>query len=350
MIEQLAERVKDAAARAQPLRIRSGGTKDFYGQALQGDVLDMRDYRGIVAYEPTELYVTARCGTPLADLEAALAEKRQMLAFEPPHFGPEASIGGCVAAGLSGPRRMSAGAVRDFMLGVKLMDGNGAVLNFGGTVMKNVAGYDVSRLMAGALGTLGVLLEVSLKVLPQPTEELTLHLEMPPDKALEAMNAWAGRPLPISATAYSAGELGLRLSGAAAAVAAARDTLGGELVDGNQAAQFWRGMREHTDDFFTGADTLWRLAVASTAPPLTLPGAEMIEWGGALRWWKSAAEPSVVRAAATAAGGHATLFRGEKQAAVFAPLPEALMRIHRGLKQAFDPAGILNRGRMYDGF
>jgi glycolate oxidase FAD binding subunit len=401
--------IRDASARGAPLRLRGGGTKDFYGQRLEGDILDTRGYRGIVAYEPTELFVTARCGTPLAELEATLAEKGQMLAFEPPHFGgspgtqpphfsgspgtqpphfggergtqpphfggpspltplPQAgegsaglpspsgrgiegegmaTVGGCVAAGLSGPRRLAAGALRDFVLGVRVIDGKGEVLNFGGQVMKNVAGYDVSRLMAGALGTLGLIVEVTLKVLPKPAAEATLRLEMPEDRAIEAMNQWGGQPLPISALAWSDGELGVRLSGAQAAVRSAIERLGGERIDEAPAAAFWAGIREQTDPCFAGEEPLWRLSVPATAAPLALPGRQLVEWGGSLRWWKSAAEPFVMREAAAAAGGHATLFRGDRQSDVFHPLAPAVARIHRGLKQAFDPAGIFNRGRMY---
>jgi glycolate oxidase FAD binding subunit len=351
----LAEAIRAAAADGRPLRIRGGGTKDFYGQSLHGEILDTRGYAGIVAYDPTELVVTVRAGTPLADLEAALREKRQMLAFEPPHFAQSgsggATVGGAVAAGLSGPRRAAAGAVRDFVLGVRLLDGRGQDLTFGGQVMKNVAGYDVSRVMAGALGTLGVLVEVSLKVLPVPVAEATLKFEMPEDKALEAVNRWAGRPLPISATAYTDGDLGVRLSGAAAAVRAAQEKLGGTLVEAERAAPFWYGIREHADAFFAGPEPLWRVSVPSATPPLGLEGRQLVEWGGALRWLKSNAEARTVRDAAARAGGHATLFRGgDKSVGVFHPLAPAVATIHRRLKAEFDPRGVLNRGRMYPDF
>jgi glycolate oxidase FAD binding subunit len=350
-LTSLAEAIRAAAADGRALRIRGGGTKDFYGQSFEGEILDTRGYAGIVAYDPTELVVTARGGTPLADLAAALREKRQMLAFEPPHFGAGATVGGAVAAGLAGPRRAAAGAVRDFVLGVRLLDGRGQDLTFGGQVMKNVAGYDVSRVMAGALGTLGVLVEVSLKVLPVPVAEATLKFEMPEDKALEAVNRWAGRPLPISATAYTDGDLGVRLSGAAAAVRAAQGKLGGTLVETERAARFWHGIREHSDPFFADAEPLWRVSVPSAAPPLELEGRTLIEWGGALRWLKSSAEARTVRDAAARAGGHATLFRGgDKSVGVFHPLAPAVATIHRRLKAEFDPRGVLNRGRMYPDF
>jgi len=344
----LAEAIRAAAADGRPLRIRGGGTKDFYGQSLAGEILNTRGYAGIVAYDPTELVVTVRGGTPLAELEAALARKNQMLPFEPPHFGADATVGGAVAAGLAGPRRAAAGAVRDFVLGVRLLDGRGQDLSFGGQVMKNVAGYDVSRVMAGALGTLGLIAEVSLKVLPVAVAEATLRFEMPEDKAIEATNRWAGRPLPISATAYADGDLALRLSGAAAAVRAAREKLGGTPVDADGAARFWSGIREQTDPFFAGAEPLWRLSVPSATPPLGLEGRTLVEWGGALRWLASNADARHVREVVGRAGGHATLFRrGDKSVGVFHPLAPSVGTIHRRLKAEFDPRGILNRGRMY---
>jgi glycolate oxidase FAD binding subunit len=347
----LAEAIRAAAADGRALRIRGGGTKDFYGQSLEGEVLDAREHSGVVAYDPTELVITVRGGTPLAELEATLRDAGQMLPFEPPHFGPAATIGGAVAAGLSGPRRAAAGAVRDFVLGVRILDGRGHDLAFGGQVMKNVAGYDVSRVMAGSLGTLGVILEVSLKVLPLPVAESTLRFEMPEARALETVNKWAGKPLPISAIAYADGDLGVRLSGASAAVSSAREKLGGELVDPDRAARFWAGIREQTDAFFAGAEPLWRLAVPSTTPPLALEGRCLVEWGGSLRWLKSEAEARTVRDALARAGGHATLFRGgDKSAGVFQPLAPAVAAIHRRLKAEFDPRGVLNRGRMYADF
>lgn len=345
---RFAATIRAAAAEGRRLRLRGGGTKDFYGQSLEGEVLDLRPHAGIVDYDPTELVVTARCGSPLAEIEAALAGKRQMLACEPPGFGTGATLGGVVAAGLSGPRRAAAGAVRDFVLGVRMLDGRGDELVFGGRVMKNVAGYDVSRLMAGSLGTLGILLEVSLKVLPVPAAEATLRLELPEGRAIETMNAWAGKPLPISATAYTDGDLGVRLSGAAAAVRAARAKLGGELVDAGQATRFWAGIREQTDPFFGGDDPLWRLAVPSSAPPLGLGGAQLVEWNGGLRWLKTRADPRTIRDRVSRAGGHATLFRGgDKAVGVFQPLAPAVATIHRRLKAEFDPHGVFNRGRMY---
>jgi len=340
-LEALQDRIREAAERKAPLRLRGGGSKDFYGNEPRGELLDTRGYAGIVSYEPTELVVTARCGTPLIELERVLKENGQCLPFEPPHFGAGATLGGCVAAGMSGPRRASAGALRDFILGVKLVDGRGRDVSFGGQVMKNVAGYDVARLAAGSLGTLGLIAEVSLKVLPSPACELTLELEMSEATALERMNLWAGQPLPISATAWHAGRLCVRLSGAEPAVRAGAARVGGTRVE---AGQFWDEVREHKHAFFGGSEALWRVAVPSVCPPLGASGDSLIEWGGALRWLRGAD----ARALAAKADGHATLFRSHgKRESVFAALDPVAMALHRRLKAAFDPAGILNPGRLY---
>ena len=343
IVNEFAERIRMAAG---PLRIRGGGSKDFHGEALRGEVLDVRGHAGVVAYEPTELVVTVRAGTKLADVEALLAEKNQMLAFEPPRFG-EATVGGVVAAGLSGPRRATAGAVRDFVLGVKLLDGEARELNFGGRVMKNVAGYDVSRLLAGSLGTLGLMLEVSLKVLPKPAAEATLRLDIPEAKALETLNQWAGRPLPVSATAWHDDVLSVRLSGARAAVATAVAKLGGECLGDDAAACFWTGLREQRLDFFAGEAPLWRLSLPSTAGKPDLPGATLIEWGGSQRWLRGDLDAAQVRAAAARLGGHATLFRGgDKAAGVFHPLPPALAALNRRVRQSLDRKGTFDTGRL----
>jgi glycolate oxidase FAD binding subunit len=346
VIETWRARVAEAAASNRPLRIRGGGTKDFYGQALEGDILDTRAYSGIVDYEPTELVITARCGTPLAEIEAALAQHNQMLAFEPPHFGDGATFGGAVACGLSGPRRATSGAVRDFVLGAVLLDGAGQVLTFGGQVMKNVAGYDVSRLLAGSMGTLGVMLQVSCKVLPRARREATLRFTMHEIDALRQLNDWAGLPLPISASCWHDGVLMLRLSGATAAVDAALEELGGDLLP--DCAPFWQSVREQQHPFFAGDEPLWRLSLPSTASALILPGRQLIEWGGALRWLKGSVDAATVRRSVLAAGGHATLFRGgDKSVGVFQPLAPAIDRIHQRLAASFDPSHIFNRGRVY---
>ena len=333
----------------RPLRIRGSGSKDWYGQEFDGEILDTRGYAGIVDYEPTELVITARCGTPLSTIEAALAEQRQMLAFEPPHFGPGATIGGTVACGLCGPRRATSGATRDFVLGAKLLDGKGDVLSFGGRVMKNVAGYDVSRMLAGSLGTLGLILEVSLKVLPRPFAESTLRFELGEADAIRCLNEWGGRPLPLSGSWWHDGVLALRLSGAEAAVAAAQRTLGGdEMPDG---AAFWSDVREQRLPFFDGDEALWRLSLPSAAGAIALDGAQAIEWGGAQRWLRArgdAASAQAIRHAAQSCGGHATLFRGgDKAVGVFHPPGPALAAIGARMRAAFDPHHIFNRGRMF---
>ena len=342
----LQDRIRLAAERRTPLELRGGGSKRFFGNAPRGELLDTRVYGGITDYEPSELVLTARCGTPLAEVEQVLADKGQCLAFEPPHFGA-ATFGGCIAAGLAGPRRAAAGPLRDFVLGVKLVDGQARVLDFGGRVMKNVAGYDVSRLVAGSLGTLGLIAEASIKVLPAPRAERTLRLEMDEAGALEAMNRWAAEPLPVSASVWYAGTLYVRLSGSQPALEAAAPRIGGdELPD---AAAWWHSLREQMHPFFADEGDLWRIAVPSTTAPLAL-GAQLLEWHGALRWLRSP-EATEVRAVAKRAGGHATLFRArDKSAGAFAPLDPVLLRLHRALKQAFDPAGIFNPGRLYAEF
>ncbi|CAB3774217.1 glycolate oxidase subunit GlcE [Paraburkholderia humisilvae] len=357
IVAEWSERIRSATAERSPVRIRGGGTKDWYGQSLQGEVLDTRAHRGIIAYDPAELVITARAGTPLAAIETALAEHDQMLAFEPPHFGPQATLGGCIAAGIAGPRRQSAGAPRDFVLGAVVMNGHGQVLHFGGQVVKNVAGYDVSRLMAGSLGTLALIVELSIKVLPRPKAEITLKFDMNGTDAVRKLNEWGGRPLPVTASAWRNGTLVLRLGGAEAAVKAARTSLGGEVVDAVEAERFWAGLREQTDPFFAAIApkaALWRLALPTITEPLQLPGAQMMEWGGAQRWWITDTDAQTVRISAKQAGGHATIFRTghgyDRGAGVFTPLPAPLMKIHRGLKAAFDPARIFNRGRLYPDF
>ena len=409
-LSELRERVIAAHRERRPLRLRGAGTKDFYGEILPGDtgagethsgeilgggtlpgktlpgetlrgatreaempnteLLDLRPYRGIVDYEPSELVITARCGTPLSEIESALNDGGQFLAFEPPAFKGDPTIGGVIAAGLAGPRRMYAGAARDFVLGVTLLEARGEILRFGGQVMKNVAGFDVSRLLCGSLGILGVLTEVSLKVLPQPRAEETLRFEMPARQAVEAFNRWSGRPLPLSGAAWCDGVAWLRLSGAASAVRAAHERLGGERVDSTAALQWWNALRHHTHPIFENS-TVWRLSVPDTTPPLDLPSNPLIDWGGALRWYAigddpdtnahnpdnrgtstRAAEqrPSSTREAATAAGGTALCWRGQAPAGGrFHPLQPTSATLNRRLKAQFDPHGIFNPGRLIAG-
>ena len=377
--QQLIDAVRTAAASGRTLRLRGGGTKDFWGAPLQGEVLDTRAYAGIISYEPSELVVTARCGTPLAELEAALAEKGQCLAFEPPHFGPGATVGGMVAAGLAGPARASVGSVRDFILGARMINGKGEDLTFGGQVMKNVAGYDVSRLLAGSWGTLGIVTEVSLKVLPVAPAEATLMCAGIGQKdALGLLHRWGGQPLPLNASAWvhdttaKPGDdyLFVRLRGAVAAVESAVTRMGADAqalgakvlrMDNQQAMQDWRASGEQTLQFFeppSGELCLWRLSVPQTAPVLDLPNignpAQYIEWQGAQRWlWAPATAATALREAARAAGGHATLFRAsvlggssDKSVGVNAPLDAVQQRIQRELQKQFDPQGVFATGRM----
>lgn len=352
IIENWQASIATARTTHAPLRLRGGGSKDFYGEAprQQHAVLDTRAWQGIVDYEPSELVVTTRCGTPLADIEAVLAERGQMLAFEPPHFGDDATIGGCIAAGLSGPRRMSAGAVRDFVLGVRLLDGEGRVRTFGGQVMKNVAGFDVSRLLAGSLGTLGILLDVSLKTLPRPVQEVTLQLEMNEADALVAGNRWVAQALPLSASCWHAGVLHLRLSGAPTAIRSAQAVIGGETFADGDA--FWRDLREQRHAFFRDGGDLWRASVPALTAPERLPASGLSEWWGAQRWLRDVDDATALRERVAMLGGHVTLFRNEGKAQVprFQPLAPPLLALHRRLKAAFDPHGVFNPGRMYSEF
>lgn len=356
-LRELRARIAAARAARTPLALRGHGSKAFYGEAERGEPLSLGELTGITAYEPTELVVTARAGTPLVELEETLAEHGQCLAFEPPRYGDNGArgtVGGMVAAGLAGPARASVGGVRDFVLGAVLLNGQGELLRFGGQVMKNVAGYDVSRLLAGSLGILGPIVEVSLKVLPLPPARATLRFEHTQAAALKQLQRLAGQPLPLRASAWCHDTLLLQLAGAAAAVRAAVQALGGELVDALAADRFWSGLRDQRDEYFAAAHeavaagaTLWRLSVAPAAPPLAIDGEQLIEWGGGQRWVVSRADAASLREAAAAAGGHATAFRGAKTAGAFAPLAPPLARIHRELKARFDPHGLFNPGRLF---
>ena len=350
---ELIARVREAAAARQPQCIRGGGSKDFYGNTPQGQVLDVRGWAGIQVYDPSELVITARAATPLSLIEDTLAKQGQMLAFEPPHFGDAATIGGCIAAGLAGPRRASAGytsgGVRDFVLGAQLLDGRARVLRFGGTVIKNVAGYDVSRLLAGSMGMLGVILEVSIKVLPVPRSQCTCILELDQAQALRQCNVWAGQPLPISATAWQDGRLAVRWAGAEPAVDEAVSRCGGQRLEAQTAVAYWSDLREQRLAFFAGDLPLWRLSLPATAAPLLTDVPQLIEWGGAQRWLRTSLPASRLRSLAAQAGGHATLFRGgNRSAGVFTPLSAAQQLIHQRLKDEFDPSRIFNVGRLVD--
>lgn len=369
-LDELVDRVRAAMAdghvaddEGAGLCIRGSGSKDFLGGPIQGELLSTTALRGISSYEPSELVITARAGTPVAEIEAVLAEKGQCLAFEPPRYEAGGTVGGMVAAGLAGPSRAAVGGVRDFMLGATLLNGRAEVLSFGGQVMKNVAGYDVSRLLAGSMGVLGLILEVSLKVLPVTPATATLRFDCDERSALAKLNEWGGQPLPIHASAWWDGVLVVRLSGARAAVESAQRRLGGEVIPPDMAADFWSGLRDQRDEFFTEAlgavqraGHLWRVAVPQTAAPLGIKGlgsGTLIEWGGAQRWvvtaeGDTATEQALIKAARQA-GGHAQILRGPRSGTTL-ELDPVLLRIHRQLKAAFDPQGLFNRGRLHPEF
>lgn len=365
-LTRLCEQVRAARKAGTTLCVQGGNTKWFYGEpgraapdvarddAIQ--VLDMTRYVGIINYEPSELVITARAGTLLSDIEQSIAEQGQMLAFEPPRFGSQSTIGGCVASGLSGPRRMAAGRVGDFVLGARLLDSTGTLLSFGGEVMKNVAGYDVSRLLAGSMGSLGPMVEVSLKVLPRPPCEQTQLLEVDERRALALLDEWRTMPLPISGSTWLTdqgraqggnGLLYIRLSGSEPAVRSAAAQIGGQVVDAAQAHAFWDSIRDQTHAFFEQRP-LWRFSVPPTTEALGL-GPTLIEWNGGLRWASPEMPASELRAAVAAHGGHATLYRHDAKLAgvpVFHPMPPAIERINRRLMEQLDPAGIFNPGRL----
>ncbi len=346
-ITGLQARINAALEQKRPLRIHGGDSKAFYGGAPVGDPLDVTGHRGIVNYEPTELVLTARAGTPLAVVEQTLATQNQMLPFEPPDYTGEATLGGAVASGLSGPRRPWAGSARDLVLGLRLINGRGEHLRFGGQVMKNVAGYDVSRVVTGALGTLGVITEISLKVLPRPERSSSHVLVCTPASAMQQVETWFRQGLPVTGAAHDGLRLYLRLEGTGHAVTAAEKAVGGETIADPDT--WWVSMRDQRLPWFTSDERpLWRIALPPLAPPLELEGEEFHDWNGQLRWLRSSLPAHTIRERAAALGGHATLFRGDAgETEVFHPLPRAVMAIQRRLKQAFDPQGIFNPGRLW---
>lgn len=356
-IDDLCKRVELAARNNTQLRPVGGGTKNFYGGPLQGEEVDMRQWAGIVEYEPTELVITVKPGTPLAEVEAALAAQKQELAFEPPRISEGGSnggtIGGAIASGLAGPARLSKGGVKDYVLGCTLLDGKGQLLHFGGVVMKNVAGYDVARVIPGSMGTLGIATELSIKVMPVAPAEATLQFEMDVNKAIAQSNEWLSKPLPISATFFENGKLTVRLRGASAAVQAAIKNMGGQEIAPAPAQAFWTSVRDQNHEFFNREGDLWRLAVPPTTVDLAMHGQSVHEWGSGLRWFRADESSTVnaeqIRAIAKRVGGHATLYRtGNEAARVHAfQQPDAVMlKLQRRLKEQFDPAGVFSINRL----
>lgn len=350
-VDQLCKQIEQAARSNTLLRPVGGGTKNFYGGPLKGEEVHMQAWAGILEYEPTELVITAKAGTPLATIEAALAEHNQELAFEPPRFSAQSTLGGAIASGLAGPARLSRGGVKDYVLGCTLVDGRAQVLHFGGVVMKNVAGYDVSRVVPGSLGTLGIVLDLSIKVMPKSVAEATLQFEFNANQAIDQTNTWLGQALPISASHYQNGMLTLRLRGARAAVESATRSLGGERVPDGDALAFWTSLRDQTHPFFQGDADLWRIAVPPTTRDLPLEGEQMFEWGSGLRWVKPTAAhcADAIRGLAERTGGHATLYRtrdAAKRVHAFQAPAAPMLALQRRLKEQFDPAGIFSIDRL----
>lgn len=339
LIEQINEAIRNKCA----VRIRGGDSKSFVGHLRTAQPVDTRKHRGIVSYDPTELVVTARAGTTVTELNTVLEAAGQMLPSEAPTFGGAATVGGMVASGLSGPRRPWSGSVRDFVLGCRVITGRGKYLRFGGEVMKNVAGYDVSRLFAGSFGGLGLIADISLKVLPKPRATLSLAREMPLENVMPKLLDWKRQGVPIAGACYVHDTLHVRLEGGEGSVKAARERVGGW----EENHDFWRALREFDLPFFADRRPLWRISLPSVAPHIDLPGSSILDWGGAQRWLKSDASSSEIREIAHRHGGYATCFTPSATGEPFQPLSAPLLAIHQQLKKQLDPHGIFNPGRMY---
>ena len=343
---ELIERVRQASADGTKLKIIGGGSKDFMGRQSEGELLSLAEHSGIVSYEPIELVLTARAGTPLVDINAALAEHNQRLAFEPPLFDGQATLGGTLACHLSGPGRPWNGSIRDHVLGVRLINGRAEALRFGGQVMKNVAGYDASRMQAGAMGTLGVISEVSLKVMPKPAATITLKQEMNATQAIEEMNRLAGQSKPLTAACWFDNHLYLRLAGACSAVESTVNQWQGEVLEDGDT--LWTQLREQQSEYFSGEAPLWRFSVNSNAGHLLPEESWQLDWGGSQRWLRGDFAAKELEALAENAGGQVSLYRGgDRLQDVFHTQPQALRQLHQRLKHAFDPNGIFNPGRLY---
>jgi len=344
----LQQMVQQAVTDKQTLRIIGGGSKSFYGRAADGQKLEVAEHRGVIRYEPTELVVTVRSGTPVRELERILAEHGQMLPFDPPCFSASSTVGGMIASGLAGPRRPWCGALRDAVLGLRCINGRAEVLQFGGEVVKNVAGFDVSRLMVGAMGTLGVILDVSLKLIPRPECEQSFVFDGVDAEALAWVREWTSQGLPLSGAVLDGRRLIVRLSGSDDGVRAAAQCIGGQRFADREAGRWWRNLRDYKHDFFADQRSLWRLSVPVSAPPINILGDWLYDWGGAQRWLKTALQSTIIREMVVRAGGHATMFRGgDRQGMVFHPLSPAVYTVHKSLKKAFDPHGLFNHGVLY---
>jgi glycolate oxidase FAD binding subunit len=344
---EIVSTIQDAFHEKSKLQLCAGSTKQFYGRSINAKPISLAEHTGIIEYEPSELYLTARSGTLLSEIEDEVAAQNQILPCEPPYYGSTATLGGTIACGLAGPRRVSDGDVRDCILGSEIINGKGEKLRFGGKVMKNVAGYDVSRLMCGALGTLGIIMTVSMRLLPKPEKEQTIALSVDYETALNKLNRWANTPLPITASFYDGNELFVRLSSSESAIDACKKSIGGELTDTKHL--LWNNIKEHQHNFFNTQKPLWRISVPPNTQKLNLPGNNVMEWNGALRWYSCEADAETIRTEVERAGGHATLFKGDITDQIFHPLSKPSMKIHKKLKHVFDPAGILNPEKMFAG-
>ncbi|WP_020409375.1 glycolate oxidase subunit GlcE [Hahella ganghwensis] len=345
-VTDLIDQVLEAKSRHEPLKIVGGGSKDFLGRKTNGKVLSVRDHSGVVDYSPTELVMTARAGTPLVELISLLDQHQQMLAFEPPVMNGQATLGGTLGANCSGPARPWRGSVRDAVLGVRLINGEGQHLRFGGVVMKNVAGYDLSRAQAGAMGTLGVITEVSMKVLPKPALEKTLVFQLSQSEAIEKLCKWQRQPKPLSGAVWVNGQLYLRVAGAEQAVEGTIQQWGGDVIASEASQRFWSSIKEQSHEFFGGTQPLWRISLKSSAG--VVDENMLLDWGGALRWTRQEASLDQIAQQCRPFGGLVSLYRdGDREAEVHAPMPEPLKRLHQQLKQSLDPYGIFNPGRLY---
>ena len=352
LVPEISSHVEEAFEKKKALRICAGNTKQFYGRPIEAETLSLAAHAGIIEYEPSELYITARSGTSLNEIERTLQAKNQIIPCEPPYFGANATLGGMIACGLAGPRRATAGAIRDCVLGTEIINGKGEHLKFGGKVMKNVAGYDVSRLMCGAFGTLGILMSITLRLAPKPETEQTIALSFNIEDAIKKMNTWANTSMPISANYYDEGKLYLRLSGSSSAVQTCIKTIGGEKIANSDA--FWSSIKEQSTNFFQTTLPLWRISVSPNTAPLDISGSCAMEWNGGLRWYATEDSASNIRGKVERVGGQANLFRqapteDSPSETVFHPLPQASFNLHKKLKQVFDPGCILNPNKMYAG-